>query len=102
MFNGHTDTVLPYNMTIDPFAATLSDGKIYGRGSVDMKGALASFMVSMVAMKRSGYVPRGDVIFTAVIGEEGKSEGTEYIVKSDITADGAIVGEPSDYEYAIG
>ena len=102
MFNGHTDTVLPYNMTIDPFAAALSDGKIYGRGSVDMKGALASFMVSMVAMKRSGYVPRGDVIFTAVIGEEGKSEGTEYIVKSDITADGAIVGEPSDYEYAIG
>ena len=102
MFNGHTDTVLPYNMTIDPFAATVSEGKIYGRGAVDMKGSLASFMMSMVAMKRSGYVPDGDVLFTAVIGEEGKSEGTEYIVKSGITADGAIVGEPSDYEYAIG
>lgn len=102
MFNGHTDTVLPYNMTIDPFAANISDGKIYGRGSVDMKGSLAAFMMSMVAMKRSGYVPDGDVVFTAVIGEEGKSEGTEYIVKSDIRADGAIVGEPSDYEYAIG
>ncbi len=102
MFNGHTDTVLPYNMTVDPFAANISDGKIYGRGSVDMKGSLASFMISMVAMKRSGYIPEGDVIFTAVIGEEGKSEGTEYIVKSGITADGAIVGEPSNYEYAIG
>jgi acetylornithine deacetylase/succinyl-diaminopimelate desuccinylase len=102
MFNGHMDTVLPYNMTIDPFSANISDGKIYGRGSVDMKGSLAAFMISMVAMKRSGYVPDGDVIFTAVIGEEGKSEGTEYIVKSDLTADGAIVGEPSDYEYAIG
>ncbi|MGM0395885.1 MAG: M20 family metallopeptidase [Bacillota bacterium] len=102
MYNGHTDTVLPYNMTIDPFAANVTNGKIYGRGSVDMKGSLASFMLSMVAMKRSGYIPEGDVIFTAVIGEEGKSEGTEYIVNSEITADGAIVGEPSDYEYAIG
>jgi len=102
MFNGHTDTVLPYNMTIEPFTAFIDDGKIYGRGSVDMKGALASFMMTLVTIKRSGFVPGGDIIFTAVIGEEGKSEGTEYIVKSDIRADAAIVGEPSDYEYAIG
>jgi acetylornithine deacetylase/succinyl-diaminopimelate desuccinylase family protein len=101
MFNGHTDTVLPFQMTVDPFAATLKDGNIYGRGAVDMKGALACFMMTMVAMSRSGFVPGGDVIFTGVIGEEGKSEGTEYIVKSDIRADAAIVGEPSDYEYAI-
>ncbi|MDY0235469.1 MAG: M20 family metallopeptidase [Gudongella sp.] len=102
MFNGHADTVLPYNMTIEPFTAFIDDGKIYGRGAVDMKGALASFMMTLVAIKRSGFVPGGDIIFTAVIGEEGKSEGTEYIVKSDIRADAAIVGEPSDYEYAIG
>jgi len=102
MFNGHTDTVLPYNMTIDPYAAEIKDGKIYGRGSVDMKGALACFMMTMIVIRRSGFVPGGDVIFTGVIGEEGKSEGTEYIVKSDIRADAAIVGEPSDYEYAVG
>lgn len=102
MFNGHTDTVLPYNMTIEPFAAFIEDNKIYGRGSVDMKGALASFMITLIAIKRSGFIPGGDVIFTAVVGEEGKSEGTEYIVNSDIRADAAIVGEPSDYEYAIG
>ncbi len=102
MFNGHTDTVLPYNMTIEPFTGSIEDGKIYGRGSVDMKGALASFMMTLIAIKRSGFIPGGDVIFTAVIGEEGKSEGTEYIVNSDIRADAAIVGEPSDYEYAIG
>jgi acetylornithine deacetylase/succinyl-diaminopimelate desuccinylase family protein len=102
MFNGHTDTVLPYNMTVEPFKAFIEDGKIYGRGSVDMKGALASFMMTLIAIKRSGFVPGGDIIFTAVIGEEGRSEGTEYIVKSDIRADAAIVGEPSDFEYAIG
>lgn len=102
MFNGHTDTVLPYNMIIDPFAAEVKDGKLYGRGAVDMKGALACFMMTLIVLKRAEYVPGGDVIFTGVIGEEGKSEGTEYIVKSNIRADAAIVGEPSDYEYAVG
>ena len=102
MLNGHIDTVLPYNMTVDPFAAEIRDERIYGRGAVDMKGALACFMLSLVVLRRSGFVPGGDVIFTGVIGEEGKSEGTEYIVKSDIRADAAIVGEPSDYEYAVG
>ncbi|MEN1759543.1 M20 family metallopeptidase [Anoxynatronum sibiricum] len=102
MFNGHTDTVLPYNMTVDPYAAEIKNGCIYGRGSVDMKGALACFMMTLIMMRRSGFVPGGDVIFTGVIGEEGKSEGTEYVVKSDIRADAAVVGEPSDYEYAVG
>jgi acetylornithine deacetylase/succinyl-diaminopimelate desuccinylase len=37
-----------------------------------------------------------------VIGEEERSEGTEFLVKSGLKADGAIVGEPSDYEYSIG
>ena len=102
MYNGHTDTVLPYNMTIEPFAAEIRDGCIWGRGAVDMKGSLAAFMMAMIVIKRSDFVPGGDVIFTGVIGEEGKSEGTEYIIKSDIRADAAIVGEPSDYEYAVG
>ena len=102
MLNGHMDTVLPYNMTVDPFAANIIDGKIYGRGAVDMKGALACFIMTLIIMRRSGFVPGGDVIFTGVIGEEGKSEGTEYIIKSDIRAEAAIVGEPSNYEYAVG
>ncbi|SMP46506.1 M20 family metallopeptidase [Anoxynatronum buryatiense] len=102
MFNGHTDTVLPYNMTVDPYAAEIKNGCIFGRGAVDMKGALACFMMTLIMMRRSGFVPGGDVIFTGVIGEEGKSEGTEYVVKSDIRADAAVVGEPSDYEYAVG
>ena len=102
MFNGHTDTVLPYNMTVDPYAGEIIDRNIYGRGAVDMKGAIACFMLTLIVIQRAGFVPGGDVIFTGVIGEEGKSEGTEYIVKSDIRADAAVVGEPSDYEYAVG
>lgn len=102
MLNGHTDTVPPYNMTIDPFAAEIKDGAIWGRGAVDMKGPIASMLMTMVALKRSGKRLKGDVIFTGVIGEEERSEGSEYLVKSGLKADGAIVGEPSNYEYAIG
>jgi len=102
MLNGHTDTVPPYEMDIDPFAAELKDGYIYGRGAVDMKGPIASMLITMLAIKRAGIMLKGDVIFTGVIGEEEKSEGTEAVVKSGLKADGAIVGEPSNYEYAIG
>lgn len=102
MLNGHTDTVPPYNMTIDPFGAEIKEGSIYGRGAVDMKGAIACMLMSMLGLKRSEAKLKGDVIFAGVIGEEERSEGTEYIVKSGLKTDGAIVGEPSNYEYAIG
>ncbi len=102
MLNGHTDTVPPYNMVIDPYGAEVKEGCIWGRGAVDMKGAIASMLTALIALKRSGIKLKGDVFFAGVIGEEEKSEGTEYLVKSNLIADGAIVGEPSDYEYAIG
>lgn len=102
MLNGHTDTVPPYNMTIDPFAAEIKDDAIWGRGAVDMKGPIASMLITMLSLKRSGKKLKGDVIFTGVIGEEERSEGSEYLVKSGLKADGAVVGEPSNYEYAIG
>ncbi len=102
MFNGHLDTVTPYDMIIDPFGAEIKDGYIWGRGSVDMKGALASILMTMVAMKRANYVPGGYVVFAGVIGEEGKSEGTEHLINSNLRTDGAIAAEPSNYEYAVG
>ncbi len=102
MLNGHTDTVPPYNMIIDSFAAEIRENSIWGRGAVDMKGPIASMLITMLGIKRSGKKLKGDVIFTGVIGEEERSEGTEYLIKSGIRAHGAIVGEPSNYEYAIG
>lgn len=102
LFNGHTDTVPPYKMIIDPFKAEIKDGYIWGRGTNDMKGAIACMLMSVLAIKRSKIKLPGDIIVAAVIGEEEKSEGTEAFVKSGIMADGAIVGEPSNYEYAIG
>ncbi len=102
VLNGHTDTVPPYNMIVDPYKAEIKDGCIWGRGTNDMKGAVACMIMSALALKRSGLKLAGDVIVTAVIGEEEESEGTEDLVLSGLKADGAIVGEPSNYEYAIG
>ncbi|MDP3487877.1 MAG: M20 family metallopeptidase, partial [Bacillota bacterium] len=102
LLNGHLDTVPPGEMDFDPYAAELVDGYIQGRGAVDMKGPIASMITMMVALKRSSLRTKGDIIFTGVIGEEEQSEGTEDLVKSGAKADGAIVGEPSSYEYSLG
>jgi len=102
LLNGHMDTVPPYDMVIDPFGGVCRDGCVWGRGANDMKGALASMITALAAIKRSGLKLKGDVLLTAVVGEESESDGTEAFVISGGTADGAIVGEPSGYGYAIG
>jgi acetylornithine deacetylase/succinyl-diaminopimelate desuccinylase len=102
MLNGHMDTVPPYDMIIEPFNPVIKDGRIYGRGTCDMKGPLASMMMAMAAIKRADVTLKGDLIFTAVINEEMRSEGTEDIILSGLKADGAIVGEPTNLQIAAG
>lgn len=101
LLNGHTDTVPPYMMTIDPFGAIIRDGQLWGRGAAGMKGALASMLFTLLAIRNSGVKLKGDLVFSAVIGEEEKSEGTEELVLQGFKADGAIVGEPTDYGYVL-
>ena len=98
ILNGHTDTVPAYDMDIEPFKPKVIKGKLYGRGSLDMKGGLGSMAMTMVAMSRARIRLQGDLILTAVVGEELCSEGTEDIVLRGPKADAAIVGEPTDLE----
>lgn len=102
LLNGHLDTVPPYEMDFDPFAARVENGIVFGRGTVDMKGAIACMLMSMVTLKRSGVKLKGDLIFAGTVGEEGPGEGMEKFVLEPVQADGAMVGEPSNFEYAIG
>ncbi|MDY6826725.1 MAG: M20 family metallopeptidase [Bacillota bacterium] len=102
MLSGHLDTVPPYYMIGNPFSGNIEGGKLYGRGSCDMKGALACMMATMAALRRSGTRLAGDLIFAGVINEEQQSEGTEYIVRNGPGADAAIVGEPTGMEIAAG
>jgi acetylornithine deacetylase/succinyl-diaminopimelate desuccinylase len=98
MLNGHTDTVLPYEMDIPPFSGKVSEGKLYGRGAIDMKGGTGSMALSLVALNRANINLRGDLILTAVAGEESSSEGTEDIVLHGPKADAGINSEPSYLE----
>jgi acetylornithine deacetylase len=94
LLNGHLDTVGVAGME-EPFSGAIRDGKLYGRGSQDMKGSLAAMIAAMKALVDADTSLAGDVLVTAVADEEYLSEGTEDLVKH-YTADAAIVTEPTD------
>ncbi len=98
MLNGHTDTVPAYDMDIAPFVPKVQNGRLYGRGALDMKGGLGSMAMALVAIRRARVKLGGDFTLTAVVGEEQRSEGMEDVVVHGPKADMAIVGEPTDLE----
>lgn len=102
MLTGHIDTVPAYVMDFPPFEPFIRDGLMYGRGCVDMKGALACMMVATRLLRDLKIPLKGDVIFAAVINEEDRSEGTEFLVRNGPTADRCVVGEPSGLEIKAG
>ena len=97
ILNAHMDTVGVAGMT-DPFVPRLEGGRLYGRGSYDMKGSLAACMLATVAAKERGL--GGDVILTAVCDEEFASVGTEAVA-AGVRADAAIVTEPTELQIAV-
>ena len=97
MLNAHMDTVGVEGMT-DPFVPRIEAGRLYGRGAQDMKGSLAACMLAAADAKRRRL--RGDVIVTAVADEEFASIGTEAIAAA-LSADAAIVTEPTDLRVAV-
>ena len=94
MLNGHYDTVDVDGMA-EPFSAEVRDGRLYGRGSYDMKGSVAACMTAAKALKDAGVALRGDLVVAAVADEEYGSIGTADIVAA-VKVDGAIVTEPTD------
>ncbi len=103
LFCGHTDTVPPNaQSSTDSFAALEKDGRLYGRGTADMKGALAAMAGALASLKASGELKAGKITLAAVIDEEMKSLGAESLILSGFKADAAIVGEPTSNKIAIG
>lgn len=99
MFNAHCDTVDVAGMA-EPFSGALRDGKVYGRGSFDMKGSLAAQMSAAKALADAGVKLRGDVLVAAVADEEYGSLGTADLV-TRVKVDGAIVTEPTALEVCL-
>ncbi|MEK7727671.1 MAG: ArgE/DapE family deacylase [candidate division KSB1 bacterium] len=100
---GHTDTVAPNAITtMKSFAAEIREGRMYGRGTVDMKGAVAAMAATLVALKELQWPAQGEVVLAAVIDEEMESLGAEALLRSGFTADGAVIGEPTSNRIAVG
>ena len=97
LLNAHLDTVGTDAMDA-PFDARVEDGRLYGRGSYDMKGALAAAMLATADAARMELA--GDVIVTAVADEEVASIGTEAVLER-VRADAAIVCEPTELQVAV-
>jgi acetylornithine deacetylase len=98
LLNAHMDTVGVDTMET-PFDARVEDGRLYGRGSYDMKGSLAAILVVAAEATRLGL--RGDVVVAAVVDEEVASIGTESLVASGRRFDAAVVAEPTELDVAI-
>lgn len=102
LLTGHTDTVPPYGME-DPCILKKKKDRLYGRGTVDMKGPLACMIAALISIKRANIELDGDLIFAGVIDEEEGSLGTIDLLESNIVAnaDAAVVGEPTDLDICV-
>jgi len=98
ILNGHVDVVPAGSedaWSFSPWAGKVEKGRLLGRGSLDMKGALAAGLFAVKAILDAGVRLNGRVIFQSVIGEEDGGVGTLAAIQRGYRADGAIVMEPT-------
>lgn len=93
MLNGHYDTVTLAGYDGDALDPNIEDGKLYGRGSFDMKSGVAAMMVAAAKVES----PAGDILVCCVADEEHASMGTSEVLEQ-FTADAGIVTEPMSLE----
>ncbi|MHC4439747.1 MAG: M20 family metallopeptidase, partial [Planctomycetota bacterium] len=108
LFACHLDVVGPGEASWKrpPFTAVETDGKIYGRGSVDMKGGTTAAVIAIRQIVDSGIKLQGDIIFAAVAGEETDSAGAKRFVNDKSRLPelapkgiaGVVIPEPTDFE----
>ena len=122
MFNGHTDTSYsghePWLKGVPGFQPEpfVRDGRLYGLGISNMKGALACYVEAVRALQDAGVRLRGDVLVAAVCGEiektqygdaqgaeyRGYAAGTRYLVTHGGVADMCLLGEPTEGKVVLG
>jgi acetylornithine deacetylase len=101
LLTGHIDVVpAGEGWTVEPFSGLRRNGRIYGRGTVDMKGGVAAMIMALQAVLKSGYRPNGDVTVGTVVDEEAGGMGTLDFVAQGYRADGAILTEATGLHIA--
>jgi len=103
--NGHLD-VVPVNApawTSDPFTPQVVDGKLFGRGSADMKGGIAAAIAALDTLERSGRAPGANIVFHLVADEErGGGLGTKVLLDMGLIAgDACLIPEPTDLAVCV-
>jgi len=106
LLEGHTDVVTEGNAAewrYAPFGADLVDGRIYGRGSADMKSGLAAAMIAAAAVKRSGAGLGGRLVVGALVDEEGDMIGAKHLCTTELgrALTAAIICEPEQNELCL-
>lgn len=99
IFNGHVDVVPAgdeANWRYPPWQGTIAEGRVYGRGALDMKGGLCCALFAAKAIHDAGVKLKGRLIVESVIGEEDGGVGTLATVLRGYQADGAVVVEPTE------
>jgi len=111
MFNGHMDQVDPGRLEAwehDPYGGIIAEDYLYGRGTCDMKGAVASQVYAASLIKNLGLTHRGDILATYVVQEEpAECLGMAHLcdvtfAQQGIKVDFVVVGEPSNLKLMLG
>ncbi|MGY1439233.1 M20 family metallopeptidase [Streptomyces reniochalinae] len=102
MFEGHTDVVTegdPADWSVDPYGAEIRDGRMWGRGTADMKSGVAAMIYGVRALQLAGPFP-GRVVVGVMADEEGMMLGAKAFAASPTASevDGVVVCEPEGYE----
>jgi acetylornithine deacetylase len=98
LLNGHIDVVDPGDDALwkhAPWSGVVDGDDLYGRGSLDMKGGMATFLLALDALDAAGIELRGDVTIAATTGEEDGGVGAVATLLRGYTADACVITEPS-------
>jgi succinyl-diaminopimelate desuccinylase len=106
LLEGHTDVVTEGDAgewRHPPFGGDLVDGRIYGRGSADMKSGLAAAMIAAAAIRRSGARLGGRLVVGALVDEEGDMIGARHLCTTGLGRElsAAIICEPEQNELCL-
>lgn len=102
LLNSHHDTVNPnQGYTLDPFAATIEDGKLFGLGSNDAGGCLVSLLATFTYFYKKENLSHNIVMVASAEEESSGPNGLNSVLKHLPELDCAIVGEPTEMQLAI-
>jgi succinyl-diaminopimelate desuccinylase len=103
---GHLDTVrvIEEGWTKPPFQGLIEEGKMYGRGTTDMKGGVAATIYSVILLKRRGITPQKKVQLALTADEEWSYQGAKTLVDQGCfdQTDFLIIAEPTNLQVAVG